>query len=152
LENKKLKEFQKDIKALAALIQKNVEIKANVVQGDEFENGERRLLNFGHTLGHAIENIYELSHGQAIAIGMTAASRISEQLNGFTGADRVINLLDKYGLPTLAEFDKEKAIEILKMDKKKVRRSMNYILLDKIGKGTVLEIPLATLEELINQL
>ena len=152
LEGKKLKEFQKDTKELAALIQKNVVIKAKVVQADEFENGERRLLNFGHTLGHAIENIYELSHGQAIAIGMTAASRISEQLNGFTGADRVIYLLDKYGLPTLAEFDKQKAIEVLKMDKKKVSRSMNYILLDKIGKGRVREIPLATLEELINQL
>ncbi len=152
LESKKLKDFQKDIRALATLIQKNVEIKANVVQQDEFENGERRLLNFGHTLGHAIENIYELSHGQAIAIGMTAASRISEQLNGFTETDRVISLLDKYGLPTLAEFDKKKAMEVLKMDKKKVSQSMNYVLLDKIGKGKIKEIPLAKLEELINQL
>ena len=152
LEEKKLRDFQKDIKTLGALIQKNVEIKAKVVQEDEFENGERRLLNFGHTLGHAIENMYELSHGQAIAIGMTAASRISEKLNGFAEANRVINLLDKYGLPTLAEFDKQQTMAVLKMDKKKVSQSINYVVLDKIGKGRVQEISLATLEELINQL
>lgn len=152
LETKKLKDFQKDIKATALLIRKNVQIKASVVQQDEFEKGERRLLNFGHTLGHAIENIYELSHGQAISIGMTAASRISQQLNGFKEADRVMYLLDHYNLPTLADFDKQKAIEVLKMDKKKVSGDMNYVLLEKIGKGTVLKIPMQRLEELINQL
>ncbi|MBC7826923.1 MAG: 3-dehydroquinate synthase [Chitinophagaceae bacterium] len=152
LESMKIKDFQKDLKSLGALIQKNVQIKASVVQEDEFEKGERRLLNFGHTLGHAIENIYELSHGQAISIGMTAASRISEQLNGFKESERVMSLLDRYGLPTRAEFDKKKAMEVLKMDKKKVSNAMNYVLLEKIGKGTVLEIPLQKLEELINQL
>ena len=152
LETKKLKDFQKDLRSLSTLIQKNVQIKASVVQDDEFEKGERRLLNFGHTLGHAIENIYELSHGQAISIGMTAASRISEQLNGFKESDRVMYLLDQYGLPTLAEFDKKKVMEVLKMDKKRVSGAMNYVLLEKIGKGTVQEIPLQQLEELINQL
>jgi 3-dehydroquinate synthetase len=49
-------------------------IKTKVVVHDEFEQGERKLLNFGHTLGHAIENMYELSHGQAISIGMTYAA------------------------------------------------------------------------------
>jgi len=152
LEVKKLKDFQKDSKALSTLIQKNVRIKASVVQHDEFEKGERRLLNFGHTLGHAIENIYELSHGQAISIGMTAASKISYQLNGFKEWERVMYLLDQYGLPTMAEFDKKKAMDVLKMDKKKVSTAMNYVLLEKIGKGKVQVIPLPQLEELINQL
>ncbi len=152
LETKKLKDFQKDIKAASSLIRKNVEIKASVVQQDEFEKGERRLLNFGHTLGHAIENIYELSHGQAISIGMTAASRISQQLNGFRETDRVMYLLDHYDLPTLADFDKKRAMEVLKMDKKKVSGDMNYVLLERIGKGTVQKISLQQLEELINQL
>jgi 3-dehydroquinate synthase len=152
LETKKLKDFQNDVKALATLIQKNVQIKASVVQQDEFEKGDRRLLNFGHTLGHAIENMYELSHGKAIAIGMTAASRISRQINGFKEWARVVYLLDRYGLPTLAEFDKKQAMEVLKMDKKKVKNAMNYVLLEKIGKGTVQQIPLQQLEELINQL
>ena len=152
LETKDIKSFQKSIKDIAAVIKKNVQIKASVVQEDEFEKGERRLLNFGHTLGHAIENIYQLSHGQAISIGMTAASRISGKLNGFKDTDRVMRLLDRYGLPTVADFDKRKAMEVLKMDKKKVSGSMNYVLLEKIGKGTIRQIPLQQLEELINQL
>jgi 3-dehydroquinate synthase len=152
LETKDLRHFQKEKAALATLIRKNVEIKASVVRNDEFEKGERRLLNFGHTLGHAIENVYELSHGQAISIGMTAASKISRQLNGFDEVDRVMYLLDRYHLPTVIEFDKRRAIEVLKMDKKKVSSAMNYVLLEQIGKGTVQQIPMAQLEELINQL
>ena len=152
LESKNLRDFQKDPRAAASLIRKNVEIKASVVQEDEFEKGERRLLNFGHTLGHAIENIYELSHGQAISIGMTAASRISQKLNGFKESDRVVYLLDQYKLPTRSEFDKARAIEVLKMDKKKASSEMNYVLLEKIGKGTVQKIPLPQLEELVNEL
>lgn len=152
LETKNIKDFQKSPRDLGALIRKNVQIKASVVQKDEFEKGERRLLNFGHTLGHAIENIYELSHGQAISIGMTAASNISRQLNGFKDVERVMYLLDRYGLPTLADFDKKQAIQVLKMDKKKVSGSMNYVLLEKIGRGTIREISLTELEKLINQL
>lgn len=152
LETKKIRDFQKSSKDLGSLIRKNVQIKATVVQEDEFEKGERRLLNFGHTLGHAIENMYELSHGQAISIGMTAASYISQQVNGFKEVERVTNLLERYGLPTVADFDRKQAMEVLKMDKKKVSGSMNYVLLEKIGKGAVREIPLTQLEELINQL
>jgi 3-dehydroquinate synthase len=66
--------YQKNKKALAALIQKNVEIKVKVVQKDEFEKGDRKLLNFGHTLGHAIENEHALLHGHAISIGMVYAA------------------------------------------------------------------------------
>jgi 3-dehydroquinate synthase len=62
--------YQKNKKALAALIQKNVEIKVKVVQKDEFELGDRKLLNFGHTLGHAIENEHALLHGHAISVGL----------------------------------------------------------------------------------
>src|SRR3979490_3298499 len=105
--------------------------------GDEFEQGERRLLNFGHTLGHAIENLYELSHGQAVSIGMAAACLISEEYTDFKDTSRVITTLKKYGLPTLAEFDPKEVMNVLRMDKKKVKESMNYVLLNKIGKGVV---------------
>lgn len=144
--------FQKDKTALAKLIRRNAEIKSGVVQQDEFEKGERRLLNFGHTLGHAIENMYELSHGQAISIGMTAACSISEKLTGFTESNRVIKVLDQYGLPTLAKFDKQKAFDVLKMDKKREKKAMNYVLLDKIGKGVVQSIPMDQLENIIQAL
>jgi len=144
--------YQKNKAALSKLIKRNAAIKSAVVQKDEFEKGDRRLLNFGHTLGHAIENMYELSHGQAISIGMTAACEISAQLSGFKDSSKVIGLLEQYGLPTYAEFDKKQAIQNLKMDKKKDKAAMNYVLLEKIGKGIVKSIPIAQLEGLINKL
>lgn len=152
LESKTLKFYQKDKAALGKLIRRNAVIKSTVVEKDEFEQGERRLLNFGHTLGHAIENMYELGHGEAISIGMTAACTISSKLTGFKESERVIALLDKYGLPTLADYDKQQAFEVLKMDKKKEKASMNFVLLQKTGKGVVKAIPMAQLESIIQEL
>ncbi|MFT3824583.1 MAG: 3-dehydroquinate synthase [Chitinophagaceae bacterium] len=152
LEKNKLGYYQKNKPALGKLIQRNAGIKSTVVEKDEFEKGERRLLNFGHTLGHAIENMYELSHGQAISIGMAAACRISHQLTGFKESQRVIDVLAQYGLPTSADFDKRKAFKVLTMDKKREKKAMNYILLDKIGKGIVRSIPLEELEVLVKGL
>lgn len=152
LEQHKLTFYQRDKAALAKLIKRNAEIKSAVVQVDEFEKGDRRLLNFGHTLGHAIENMYELSHGQAISIGMTAACKISEKLAGFKESGRVIKVLDQYGLPTLAQYDKKKAFEVLTMDKKREKATMNYVLLQKLGKGVVQSIPLNELQAIINGL
>ncbi len=152
LEQYVLKQFQGNKKLLSALIEANVKIKASVVQNDEFEQGERKLLNFGHTLGHAVENLYQLSHGAAIAIGMTVASQLSEQITGLKEASRVIDLLNKYGLPTHARYDKKKVFDILKMDKKKMKQEMNYVLLEKIGRGVVMPIPLKQLEKLLQDL
>jgi 3-dehydroquinate synthase len=152
LEKNKPAFYRKNKPALAKLIRRNVEIKSAVVQKDEFEKGDRRLLNFGHTLGHAIENMYELSHGQAISIGMTAACHISAELNGFKETERVVNVLDQYGLPTYAEYDKKEAMAVLKMDKKREKGTMNYVLLEKIGKGVVKGIPVSELEQLISEL
>jgi 3-dehydroquinate synthase len=152
LEAHTLQDYQKKKGLMAELIKRNALIKTKVVQQDEFENGDRKLLNFGHTLGHAIENMYELSHGQAVSIGMTYACHISEQLTGFKQTEKITSLLTKYGLPTYAEFDKGKALDILQKDKKKVKSEMNYVLLEKIGKGVVKSIPLKELEKMIQQL
>jgi 3-dehydroquinate synthase len=122
------------------------------VQQDEFERGDRRLLNYGHTLGHALENQYELMHGQAVAIGMAYASVISENVTGFKEANRVTRLLLQYDLPTFVEFDKQKVFKVMKMDKKREKKELNYILLEKIGKGIVKPIPINKLEEIINEL
>lgn len=149
LESKKLSYFKRNRVALGALIEKNARIKTTVVKNDEFEAGERKLLNFGHTLGHAIENMYELSHGQAISIGMAKAALISQIITGFKDAPRLINTLGNYELPTLAEYDKKKAFDILKMDKKKEKAEMNYILLQRIGKGIVQKIAMSDLEKLL---
>lgn len=151
LEESSFKTYQKKKTAICDLVQRNAIIKAKVVQRDEFEKNERRLLNFGHTLGHALENQYELMHGQAVSIGMTYACHISEQLTGFKQTENVVKVLEQYGLPTYATFDKQKAFEVLKMDKKRERKEMNYVLLEKIGKGVVKSIPLTQLETIINE-
>ncbi len=152
LESNSLKKYQAKKKSVCELIQRNAILKTKVVQQDEFEKGDRKLLNFGHTLGHALENQYELSHGQAISIGMTYASHISQQLNGFKDTEKVVNLLEKYGLPTYAKFDKQKVFDVLKMDKKRERAEMNYVLLEKIGKGVITSIKLEELNKIINDL
>ena len=108
-------------------------------------------MNYGHTLGRAIENMYELSHGQAISIGMTYAALMSAQIKGFKDAEKVIALLAKYGLPTFADFDKKKAFKTLQMDKKKDAQSINYILLQKIGKGVIQSLTFTELEAILKQ-
>jgi 3-dehydroquinate synthase len=147
LEQNDLTFYQKKKKELAALIQRNVLLKTRIVQQDEFEKGDRKLLNFGHTLGHALENQYDLSHGQAISIGMSYASKLSQKLAGFKNVDAVVGLLDRYGLPTFAEFDKEKVISVLKMDKKKTKDFIHFILLEKTGKAFIREISIQQLYE-----
>jgi 3-dehydroquinate synthase len=152
LEKYNLASVQKHKKLLSYLVERNALIKIKVVQKDEFEKGERRLLNYGHTLGHALENQYELSHGQAVAIGMTYAAEISASLTGFKQTERVTTLIQQYGLPAYASFEKSKVLEVLKMDKKRERKDINYVLLEKIGKGVVKTIPLKEIEKLINGL
>jgi len=152
LEKRSLVHYQGRQRSICELIQRNTILKSKVAQKDEFEKGERRLLNFGHTLGHALENQYELLHGQAIAIGMTYACHISEQLAGFRQTERVVNLLEKYNLPTYASFAKQKVFDVLKMDKKREKKEMNYVLLEKIGKAVVKTISLKQLEKIIQEL
>jgi 3-dehydroquinate synthase len=147
----KLSFYQAKKNLMIELIKRNVLIKTKVVQKDEFEKGERRLLNFGHTLGHALETQYELLHGQAIAIGMTYACHISEQLAGFKQTAKVVSVLEQYNLPTYASFNKQKVFDVLKMDKKRERKEMNYVLLEKIGKGVIKSISFKQLENIISK-
>ncbi len=151
LETNSLQKYRSVKSVMAALIHRNMMIKVRVVQKDEFEKNERRLLNFGHTLGHALENQYELLHGQAVAIGMTYACKISEQLTGFRHTDKVVSVLEKYGLPAYARFDKQKVLTVLKMDKKREKREINYILLEKIGRAIIQPISIKQVETFIAQ-
>ncbi len=149
LENKSIHEYRKNKKALTELIRKNVMIKSSIVQKDEFEGNERRLLNFGHTLGHAVENVYHLPHGHAISIGIKGACLISEQVTNFKETARVTNLLQQYGLPIDIPVDFGKVIEIMRMDKKKLRDTMHYVILEKLGKAIIKPIPMVQLEKLL---
>lgn len=149
LEQHDINFYQKNTDKLARLIKDNAVIKSRVVVEDEFEQGERKLLNFGHTWGHAIETKYQLPHGHAVSIGMMMACKLSERLTGFQETARVQALLEKYNLPIALDVDKTDAFEILKMDKKKDAASMNYVLLNEIGKAVVMNIPMEQLEQLI---
>lgn len=142
LEKKKLSFFQKNKPALQKLVQRNALLKAKVVREDEFEKDRRRLLNFGHTLGHAVEKQYELMHGEAVAIGMVFAAKLSAELLQFKGSDKLIQIIDQYGLPITAGYNRQKVFDILVSDKKREGEQMNFVLLEKIGKAVVKKIPL----------
>jgi len=147
LEKRSLTFYQNDPGALRALIAVNAKLKYNVVRSDEQEKGNRKWLNFGHTLGHALENQYELSHGQAISLGMVAAASLSAHYLGFSEVSRLEALLDRYGLPTHASYDLKKALLVLGMDKKRQSDRIGYILLQKIGRATVHSLRLDQLEK-----
>jgi 3-dehydroquinate synthase len=149
LEENSISNFQRKVQALQKLIQRNALLKTKVVQQDEFEQHQRRMLNFGHTLGHALENQYQLMHGEAVAIGMCFAARLSQELLGFKGAERLVRLIDRYGLPVQADYDKQKVFEVLISDKKKEDGAINFILLQRIGKGVVEKITLEQLNKFL---
>jgi 3-dehydroquinate synthase len=145
LQLKDLGFYQKRKKVALDLIQRNAVLKSKVVQEDEFEKNERRKLNFGHTLAHAIETQYDLLHGEAVAIGMVFASKLSEKLLGFKNHERLVKTIEQYSLPVSLKFDKQKAFDVLRSDKKKEADFMNFILLEKIGKARIEKIPLKDL-------
>ena len=125
--------------AAVHLIRRSVEIKAGVVGADERESGLRKILNFGHTIGHAIEALsgYELLHGEAIAIGMIAEARLGEAL-GVTAegtSERVRDALRRFGLPTVVppEFATAEILAFTRLDKKARAGAVEYSLLERIG-------------------
>ncbi len=154
LENRSTEYYRNNLEEAAKLIRKNVEIKSAIVVNDEFERGDRMLLNFGHTLGHAIEQQLRIAHGFAISIGMIAACKLSQKLTHFnyTQSIKVEQLLLKYGLPVKADYDKKNLWEAILSDKKRKSSEMNFILLHKIGEGQVVKIPLTQLQQLIENI
>ena len=154
LEKFSLHDFTSNATLLADLIERNVSIKTAVVVNDEFEQGDRKLLNFGHTIGHAIENLHHLLHGHAVSIGMVAACNLSEKINGFhfEEAIRIVKLLAKYHLPVDVETEYEKVFDVLKMDKKRDLKVMNFILLNKIGEAVIIPIDLDELHKHLKEI
>jgi 3-dehydroquinate synthase len=128
---------------LAKVIKTSCGIKKGLVEIDEKDQGPRRFLNFGHTLGHALEAAsgYVLSHGKGVSLGMMAAARLSEKICGFPSVqrERVEKLIEKAGLPTTipGEISTDLIISKLTMDKKKAGKTINFVLLKKIGEPFV---------------
>lgn len=128
---------------LDGLIYESVVIKNNVVTEDPKENGLRKILNFGHTLGHAIESYFlthetkkTLLHGEAIAIGMVLASYISNTQESFPSEklDEIKHVIvDMYGKVEFEDADYETIIDLMKYDKKNSHGNINFVLLNDIG-------------------
>lgn len=128
------------------IITKCCMIKRDVVEADEHEQGLRRILNFGHTVGHVVETFFKykkFSHGQAVAIGMAQLTKKTEA-DGITKAgttDSIIELLENFGLPTkLPKMPLKKIQEILFTDKKFENDALHICALEKIGKPMIVKI------------
>src|SRR5205807_2530215 len=130
---------------LAPLVRRNVEIKAAIVAADERETkGERALLNFGHTVGHAIERAGEYRdflHGEAVSLGMVVACEISKRKAGLSETERekIVRTLEAFDLPTRlpASFPPEKIIEAIQFDKKFERGEVRFVVTPAIGSARV---------------
>ena len=130
------------INNIGTIIHRCCDIKREVVEKDEKDTGERMLLNFGHTIGHAIEQYYNYSkytHGESVAIGMYNISLISEE-RGITEegtSKKIKNILEKYNLPYDMDIDIENILDTMNLDKKKLGKKLNVILLKKIGESEI---------------
>lgn len=135
-------------KVLLQLVHRSVEIKAGVVNRDEREAGERRKLNFGHTLGHAFEKSLGITHGQAVSAGMVMAARLSHHkgMLSRTELNRITALLARLGLPTDLDFDRQAVFSALKKDKKREQGQIHFVLLQTLGKAVVAPIAISELE------
>jgi len=125
-------------------ITRSIEIKAEVVSEDEKENGIRKILNFGHTFGHAIEvygEFKEFSHGQSVAIGMLMAMELSKIEEGFPQEDidrakELINIANP-NISLINTFDYKKLMENMSVDKKRSGNKLIFIVLNKIGQAKI---------------
>lgn len=123
---------------IGGIVERCCAIKAEIVEYDEFDTGERMVLNFGHTIGHAVEkcsNYESFTHGEAVGIGMLLLTRQTERL-GLTEsgtAAAIYDVLKKYNLPVDADYGNEELLKAAGMDKKKSGSSITLVILKNIG-------------------
>ncbi len=134
-------------KHLSPIIAECIDIKRSIVEADELDTGERMLLNFGHTLGHAIEKVYGYgvySHGKAVAMGMAMMTQASERM-GFTRPgtlDKLLRSLDACGLPHHPDTDWQSLYEASLNDKKRDSDTIRIVLLRDIGEAEIVALSL----------
>lgn len=147
-----------DSSLLKKVVKECVKIKANVVERDEKETlGIRSILNFGHTLGHAVETLsgyHTYSHGEAVAIGMAFAVQLSESM-GLTKTwtvDRLMNLIHEIGLPhQVPPYSKNAYLQVMARDKKMMKGKIRYVFIKKIGMVTTQMLPINQLGEKLEE-
>lgn len=127
----------------ANVIRRAIALKKMIIEQDERENGPRRLLNFGHTVGHAIESVTDLLHGESVAVGMTYFA-------GVQVFPRLEALLRQYDLPTRTEADPSSLMAVLRHDKKSENDRIMTVQVDAIGAATLVPRTLEEIEECLN--
>ena len=136
-----------------AVIAACVRHKRDIVVADEFDRGQRNLLNLGHTFGHAVEKLsdYTLSHGKAVAIGtaMAARSAVSLSLADQGAATRIMWLLERFGLPIFTHYSAKALANAALSDKKRSGGTVKLILPEAIGRCTISPTPIRELESII---
>ncbi len=136
------------------IMKRNVSIKGKVVEADEREKGERMLLNFGHTLAHALEKYYNytgIAHGHAVAVGMSVFTHIAERRGMCKAgvADKLDELLIKCGLPITDKAPLDKLYQLSLHDKKHLSSGMNIVICSDIGKSEVVKMSVEEYKEFL---
>ena len=134
---------------LSEVVSRAVRVKAEVTSDDFFETGRRAILNYGHTVGHAVETATGMSHGHAVAVGMVAAGAVSARKVGFSHQRRQREIIASLGLPTSSPAVARPVImELLGKDKKRQGGALpKMVLLEDLGRPVVVDVSLDDLEE-----
>lgn len=148
-----LNQFIENQELQQKIIEICIKIKIGIISEDTFDKGIRRTLNFGHTFGHAIESLYRLSHGKAVAAGMMFSAFLSQKITRFSSKEYEMlrEMLIKYELPSVIKFEKDEVLERMMRDKKREKNEIQFILLSKIGKAKIEKIGKNEMEVYLNE-
>ena len=133
---------------LSEILKESISIKLNIVSKDINDKTSRKILNFGHTFGHAIEAKYKFSHGNSVSLGMIYACQISNKLGYLSDekVNRVKNLLNKFGLPVdISKINVSEILHLIEKDKKVKYNNIDFIILRDIGCAEILNIKISDL-------
>lgn len=130
---------------LETVVNRSVAVKVTVVNEDFTERGKRAILNYGHTVGHAVETSLGISHGKAVSVGMVAAGAASARLMGFNGEQRQRDILGAVGLPTAAvDARRDSVMALIALDKKRDRSGLRMVVLEAFGRPEIVPADDAT--------
>ncbi len=143
-----------DLSIIESMVNRSVNVKLDIVKRDEIEKNERKKLNFGHTIGHAVELSEGLSHGKSVSIGIVIASLISLKYDYIDKKlyEMIIELLTIYGLPIEFNTPVVKLVDKIWKDKKKQNNEVDFVLLKSLGNSLIEKISFKKLEEMLNDL
>jgi 3-dehydroquinate synthase len=140
--------------AVEKAVHDSLQVKIRIVSADETEKDGRMKLNFGHTIGHAIEKATGIPHGEAISIGMVAAAKLSRNKAGLEEAQalRLESLLKEIGLPTALGARKDAVLEAIRKDKKRSGAKIRMVLLERIGAARIADVALEEMEGIVDDM